>query len=102
MADQLAAIFSMHSRTFNRRLKAFGTSYQRLLDESRFEIAQQMLEGSTMHLREIAASLDYADARSFIRAFQRWSGTTPARWRVTRVVAKVRPPAIRVERAWLF
>jgi len=25
--------------------------------------------------------LDYADASAFTRAFRRWSGTTPARWR---------------------
>jgi len=30
---------------------------------------------------QIAAMLDYADASAFTRAFRRWSGTTPARWR---------------------
>jgi AraC-like DNA-binding protein len=28
--------------------------------------------------------LDYADASAFTRAFRRWSGATPARWRATR------------------
>jgi AraC-like DNA-binding protein len=89
-ADQLAALFSMHSRTLNRRLDAFGTSYHELLDESRFEIARQLLGDSAMDVSEIAALLDYADARSFIRAFRRWSDTTPARWRTTRATARVR------------
>jgi len=36
----------MHSRTLNRRLNTFGTGFQELVDESRFEIARQMLEDS--------------------------------------------------------
>jgi AraC-like DNA-binding protein len=35
----------------------------------------------------IAAMLDYADASAFTRAFRRWSGSTPARWRMTRNAA---------------
>jgi AraC-like DNA-binding protein len=42
-----------------------------------------MLEDSAMEIVQIAASLNYANASAFTRAFQRWSGTTPARWRVT-------------------
>jgi AraC-like DNA-binding protein len=33
---------------------------------------------------QIATMLDYADASAFTRAFRRWSGTTPARWRAAR------------------
>jgi len=83
-ADQVARLFSLHSRTLNRRLNAFGTSFQQLVDEGRYEIARQMLEGSDTGVRQIAASLDYADASAFTRAFRRWSGTTPARWRAAR------------------
>ena len=80
-ADQIAAIFSMHSRTLNRRLTAFGTNFQTLVDEGSFEIARQLLRDSAMDVRQIAQALDYADASAFTRAFRRWSGTTPAQWR---------------------
>jgi AraC-like DNA-binding protein len=83
-ASQVAALFSMHARTLNRRLNEFGTGFQELLDEGRFEIARQLLEDSAMEVRQIAAVLDYADASAFTRAFRRWSGATPARWRATR------------------
>jgi len=83
-AEQVATLFSMHNRTLNRRLNAFGTGFQQLADEGRFEIARQMLEGSAMEVRQIATMLDYADASAFTRAFRRWSGTTPAVWRATR------------------
>lgn len=80
-SDQVAALFSMHSRTLSRRLNDFGTSFQALLDESRFEVARQMLEDSRSEVSQIAMALDYADASAFTRAFRRWSGTTPAQWR---------------------
>jgi AraC-like DNA-binding protein len=57
------------------------------VDEGRFEIARQMLEDSAMEVSQIAASLDYADASAFTRAFRRWSGTTPAVWRTKRRAA---------------
>jgi AraC-like DNA-binding protein len=83
-ADQIAALFSMHSRTLARHLEACGTRFQMLVDEVRFEIARQMLEHSAMDVREVATALDYADASAFTRAFRRWSGTTPADWRARR------------------
>lgn len=86
-ADQVAALFSMHRRTLCRRLTACGTSFQELVDEIRYEIARQFLETSDADVSRIAAMLDYADASAFTRAFRRWSGTTPARWRMTRTHA---------------
>jgi len=97
-ADQVAALFSMHSRTLNRRLIDWGTSFQKLVEEGRFKIARQMLEGSAKGISEIATSLDYADASAFTRAFRRWSGTTPAHWRSTRRLvrpAKRAKPSLR-------
>lgn len=83
-ADDIAALFSMHARTLHRRLNACGTGFRQILDEIRFEIARETLENSALAIDETAALLDYADARSFIRAFRRWSGTTPAKWRASR------------------
>jgi AraC-like DNA-binding protein len=80
-ADQVAKLFSMRSYTLARRLQEFGVGFQALVDETRFEIARQMLENSAMEVSAIAALLDYASASAFTRAFRRWSGTTPAQWR---------------------
>jgi arylsulfatase A-like enzyme len=41
--EQMAALFSLHPRTLNRRLQAEGTSFRTLLDESRYRIARQLL-----------------------------------------------------------
>jgi len=80
-ADQIAALFSIHSRTLSRRLNACGTSFQFLVDEGRFEIARQMLENTDTDIQQIAVTLEYADASAFARAFRRWSGITPTQWR---------------------
>ncbi len=80
-AEQVAALFSMHRRTLIRHLDAFDTSFKTLVDEGRFEIAQRLLQMTSMHVSQVAEALDYADASAFTRAFRRWSGTTPARWR---------------------
>jgi len=82
-ADQVAALFSMHSRTLSRRLEEFGTGFRELVDEGRFEIARQMLEDTSLEISQIGASLGYARASVFARAFRRWSGNTPTAWRAT-------------------
>ena len=80
-ADDIAALFSMHSRTLSRRLKAYDTSFKDLADKARYEIAQQLLENSELEITQIAAASGYADASAFCRAFRRWSGITPSAWR---------------------
>ena len=84
-AEQVAALFSMHRRTLNRHLNASGTTFRQLLEESRFEVARQLLDNSGLQVAQIATSLDYHDASAFTRAFRRWSGKTPAVWRAARI-----------------
>lgn len=86
-AEHVAALFAMHSRTLSRRLKTCGTSFKQLADEGRHEIARQMLDDPHLEIGTIAASLDYADASAFTRAFRRWTGTSPGRWRLDRTAA---------------
>jgi AraC-like DNA-binding protein len=81
-ADQIASLFSMHSRTLHRRLAASSTSFRELVDESRFAIARQMLADTDTEVSHVAYVLDYADSSAFTRAFRRWSGMTPNQWRV--------------------
>ena len=83
-ADAVAQILSMHRRTLNRRLNAHGTTFQKVLDEVRFEAACQLLDATQVPLTEVAASLGYAESSAFSRAFQRWSGQAPSRRRSAR------------------
>ena len=80
-APRVAALFSMHVRTFSRRLQDSGASFRDLVEEQRFELARRMLRDTGMEVGRIAVALGYTDASAFGRAFRRWSGETPARWR---------------------
>ena len=86
--EDVAPMFSMHSRTLHRRLGEFDVTFKTLVDETRFEIARQMLEDSATPINQIAEALDYADASAFTRAFRRWTKTTPAAWRAAAYGAK--------------
>lgn len=81
--EQIAALFSMRSHTLSRRLVAFGTGFHELVDECRFDIARQMLTNTSLSVGQIGISLGYSRSSAFIRAFRRWSGTTPAHWRMS-------------------
>jgi AraC-like DNA-binding protein len=77
----VASELSMQPRTLNRRLQAEGRSLRELVNEARFEVAQQLLGGTGMNITEIALALGYAESSSFTHAFQRWSGISPTEWR---------------------
>jgi len=79
--SDVAQALAMHRRTLNRRLSAEGTTFQEILDSVRFAVAQDLLRNSEVTLHDIAAALGYAGLTTFMRAFHRWSGTSPGHWR---------------------
>jgi AraC-like DNA-binding protein len=79
-------------RTLQRRLGDLGVSYQRVLEEARRDLASHYLLHSSLELSEIAYLLGYEDANSFFRAFTRWEGSSPGRWRLDRRTRTSRPP----------
>jgi len=83
--EDVARALAVSRRTLHRRLAAHGTSFERELDEVRYDIARQMLENSSAPMLEITASLSYASSSAFTRAFRRWSGRTPTDWRLRRL-----------------
>jgi AraC-like DNA-binding protein len=79
--EEVAERLAIHRRTLNRRLRVRGTSLHQLTQETRFEIARQLVENTRMPLTDIAMALGYADASAFTRAFRRWAGRAPSDWR---------------------
>ena len=80
-SEHVSALFAIHPRTLHRRLAECGVGLQQLVDECRFELARQLLQDTAMNLGQIADVLGYAAHGPFTRAFQRWSGVSPAEWR---------------------
>lgn len=74
----IASELTMSERTLRRRLDEAGTSYRGLLDEVRQALAEEMLATRALSVSDVAIRLGYAEATSFIYAFKRWTGVTPA------------------------
>jgi AraC-like DNA-binding protein len=77
----LARHYATSTRSLHRMLASDGTSFKRLLDAVRFEVARQLLTGTDMSAAELAVALRYSDASAFSRAFRRWTGSPPGAWR---------------------
>ena len=80
-AESIAGAFGVHERTLHRRLRSAGTSFRQELDRVRESLSLQLLDSTSLPVCDIATSLGYADSSGFIRAFRRWTGFSPARWR---------------------
>jgi AraC-like DNA-binding protein len=79
--ETVAHCLMMHPRTLNRHLKAEGMTFRKLLNETRFEVARQLLVGTRINISGIAAALGYADTSVFSHAFRRMAGAPPLEWR---------------------
>jgi AraC-like DNA-binding protein len=77
----IASLMACDKRSLQRTLKQEGTSYQLLLDEVRFTMAQEHLRDSSMPLTNLAVLLGYTDVSSFSRAFKQQFGQSPSAWR---------------------
>jgi AraC-like DNA-binding protein len=76
-AAEVAAVLHMSERTLHRRLAAEGVHLHQLLDDVRRQQALDLLGHTDLATKEIAAALGFASARSFHRAFRRWTGSSP-------------------------
>ena len=79
--DGIADGLGVSRRTLQRRLAEDGTSLTEVVDEWRFTTAVRLLGEEFSSLADISAALGYANVPNFERAFRRWTGTTPGRYR---------------------
>ena len=77
----VAKELAISTRTLHRRLKTEDTTFQSILDATREELARHYLASPDMSAQDISFLLGYEDTSSFYRAFQNWTGETPARVR---------------------
>ncbi|WP_293393842.1 AraC family transcriptional regulator [Nevskia sp.] len=82
--DEVARTLNLSSRSLRRRLEDEGTSFRDLVEDTRRQLAEQMLGTTDMKLDELAVHLGYADTASFTRAFRRWHGVSPGQYRLQR------------------
>jgi len=82
-AALLANASGLSLRSFQRGLARRGLSFSDLVEQVRFQIADELMRDTRVRLIDIALDLGYADAANFTRAFRRWTGQTPRQYRHT-------------------
>ena len=76
-----AAMIGTSPRSLQRHLGEHDLSFSRLLQAVRFQTAQRLLRDRGMPLAEVARRLGYSELANFTRAFKRWTGVAPNRFR---------------------
>ncbi|WP_411847086.1 AraC family transcriptional regulator ligand-binding domain-containing protein [Roseibacillus persicicus] len=79
---EIARRLGMSGRTLQRRLSEQDLSFKILVDESRRELAERLLEETDYALTEIAFLTGFSEQSAFNRAFKRWAGKTPRSYRL--------------------
>ena len=67
----------MRGCMIDRQLKDEGTSYQKIKDDRRGELAINKLVTEKLAVVEVSELVGLAEPRSFTRAFKQWTGLTP-------------------------
>jgi len=79
----IAASMGLSLRSLHRAMARAGIRYSDLHEQQGRQRAERMLSEG-MATRAVAEALQFSDQRSFVRAFERWTGLSPAAWRKLR------------------
>ena len=77
----------MSPRSLQRKLAEGGTTFRQVLDDVRSGLAESYLSDTAVSIPEVAYLLGFSDQSSFHRAFHRWTGSAPGRWRRSRATS---------------
>jgi AraC-like DNA-binding protein len=80
-AAEACRMLGLSERTLYRRLAAQGLTFGRVLDQVREQRASFLLDNTQMSVERVAEALGFAETASFSRAFKRWKGMSPLRFR---------------------
>lgn len=82
--DWIASKLAMSRRSLQRALECEGCSFSTVLEGLLKDRAIILLAETTRSLTDIALQLGYSDTAHFSRAFRRWTGLAPSRFRANR------------------
>lgn len=80
-AEGVARMLHVSVRTLQRQLAVSGTTFREVADIVRRRLAEAYLSDPAVSIAEVAFLLGFSDQTSFNRAFRRWTGQAPGRWR---------------------
>jgi AraC-like DNA-binding protein len=79
--DAVAKRLKISTRTLKRKLRQEGTSYRKIVDGLRTQLAIKYLRDTELTIEEIASCLGFGDTASFRHAFRRWTKKTPGEFK---------------------
>ncbi|MFA7601752.1 MAG: AraC family transcriptional regulator [Novosphingobium sp.] len=79
--DSVAAELNLHPRTLHRRLRAEGTSFQKIKDEVRRDLMLYYLQQTRLDFTRISERLGFAEQSVMTRSCNRWFAASPTRVR---------------------
>ena len=77
----VAAQIGVSESTMRRRLSDQKTSFRRITEQHKYNRAQALLQNENNTILEIALQLGYADSPTFVKAYKKWTGITPKKYR---------------------
>jgi AraC-like DNA-binding protein len=79
--EEVAEILNVSARTLQRKLGDSGTTFRKILDETRRAQALAHFSIPQMSVNKVTQLLGFSCSSSFTRAFKRWTGLSPSEWR---------------------
>ena len=79
IADELC----MSVRNLQKKLKSENTTYSKIVEDIRKNIAVSHLKNRELSIAEIGYLLGFSEPKSFHRSFKRWTGLSPTEYRNT-------------------
>ncbi|MEH6471107.1 MAG: AraC family transcriptional regulator ligand-binding domain-containing protein [Halopseudomonas sp.] len=79
--QQVADSLNLSLRTMQRKLDQQGTHFQALFDQTRKDLAMQLIQRGDRSFGEIAFQLGFSSLSAFQKAFKRWTGMAPGGYR---------------------
>lgn len=91
--EEVAQILNVSARTLQRKLGDSGTTFRKIVDDTRRALALAHLSVPQMSVNEVTHLLGFSCSSSFTRAFRRWTGLAPSEWRAGNAsgAARARP-----------
>jgi AraC-like DNA-binding protein len=79
--DAVAKSLELSPRVLKKRLAERGTSYTKIVDDTRHQLALGYIADPTLTLVDVAYLCGFSEQSAFNRAFKRWTGVPPGNYR---------------------
>ena len=83
----MARELNMSRRTLQRKLAETNTTYQKLVDDTRRDLALRYMEDPGKSITDVTFLVGFSGQSAFTRAFRRWTGMSPTLFRERKLPA---------------